>query len=481
MHLAVTLRTLGQLLTLFSLTMLVPLLISWFNQDGASNAFIWAFGITALSGVSMWMTFARVGNTMSVRDGMLLTVLFWITLSLFGAIPFYVADNLLSIHDAVFESFSGFTTTGATVIDHIESLPVSIKFYRQMLQWLGGMGIVVLAVAILPMLGVNSVLLYRTETPGPNKDARIAPRIAHTARILWLIYLGFTIACALAYWLAGMTPFDAIGHSFTTVAIGGFSTHDASFAYFDSLAIELICMGFMLLSAINYSLHFTVWNGRNLKNYWRDVEVRFLVLALAVIIGLTTLVLALKLEIGWLTALRAAAFNVISTTTTTGFATEPFAQWPLALPTLLVAASCIGGCAGSTCGGIKAIRMLLLTKLTSRELKRLLHPNGVFTIRLQGNQVNPRLIEGVWGFFVAYALLFGLILLALEMTGLDTRTAWSATMATLNNLGPGLGGVAANYLHLPDAAKWVLCLAMLFGRLEIFTLLVFVSPLMWRG
>ena len=481
MHFATTFRTLGQLLTLFSISMLMPLLMSWFMQDGASNAFAIAFGITACSGLVLWMIFASAPRQLSGRDGLLLTVLFWIILSLFGAIPFYIADNLLSIHDAVFESFSGFTTTGATVIDHIDSLPASIKLYRQMLQWLGGMGIVVLAVAILPLLGVNSILLYRAESPGPNKDARIAPRIAQTARILWLIYLGFTLTCALAYWLAGMTPFDAIGHSFSTVAIGGFSTHDASFAHFDNLAIELVGVVFMLLSVINYSLHYTVWIGRKPKNYWQDDEVRFLLLTLGALVVFSSLVLIATDEYEPAAALRAALFNVISVTTTTGFATEHFAGWPLALPTLLVIMSCIGGCAGSTCGGIKAIRLLLLAKLTSRELKRLVHPNGVFAIRLGANPVLLRSIEGVWAFFVAYAVLFALLVLALEMMGVDFDTAWSATMATLNNLGPGLGGVASNYLDLPDGAKWVLCLSMLLGRLEIFTLLVFISPLMWRN
>ena len=408
-------------------------------------------------------------------------MLFWAVLGLFGAFPFMLADDPgLSFVDAVFESLSGLTTTGATVITGIDYLPESILFYRQQLQWLGGMGIIVLAVAILPMLGIGGMQLYRAETPGPVKDSKLTPRITETAKALWYIYLSLTIACALGYWAAGMTPFDAISHSFSTVAIGGFSTHDDSIGYFDSRAIEAICTFFMVISAVNFGLHFYAWRQRSISHYLQDPEFKFYLSILGGIIVFAASVLILTDTYSAPESIRKAVFEVVSIATTTGFATADFAQWPVMLPFLLFVAAFAGGCAGSTGGGMKVIRILLILKQGSREIQRLIHPNAVIPVKLGKKPISDRVLEAVWGFFSVYLIVFVIMLIILLGTGLDQVTAWSAVGATLNNLGPGLGQVAAHYGNLNEPAKWVLCFAMLLGRLEVFTLLVLFTPAFWK-
>ncbi|MEX1215871.1 TrkH family potassium uptake protein, partial [Saccharospirillum sp.] len=372
------------------------------------------------------------------------------------------------------------TTTGATVVVGLDSLPKSLLFYRQQLQWMGGMGIIVLAVAVLPMLGIGGMQLYRTETPGPVKDTKLTPRITETAKALWYIYLALTIACALGYWAAGMSLFDAIAHSFSTVAIGGFSTHDASIGYFDSVAVEMVAVVFMILSVANFGLHFIAWRNRSLKQYLLDPEYRFFIVIMLLFVGLTTATLLLTQVYSPGESLRYGIFEAVSLLTTTGYGTADFATWPLYLPFFLILASFIGGCAGSTAGGIKVIRTMLLLKQGLREIKRLIHPAGIFPIKVGKRPVGDRIIEAVWGFFSMYIMIYGLILFALLATGMDFITSWSAVAAALNNLGPGLGDVTNHYANIPDLAKWVLCIAMLLGRLEIFTLLVLFSPHFWR-
>ncbi len=481
MHYKVILRILGLLLMIFSISMLPPVAISYFYDDGAHLAFLSAFSITLMTGFVIWAPVYRVRQDLRTRDGFLVTVLFWAVLGIFGSIPLMLAEaTSLSVVDAVFESISGLTTTGATVITGIDYLPQSILFYRQLLQWLGGMGIIVLAVAILPMLGIGGMQLYRAETPGPVKDSKLTPRITETAKALWYIYLSLTIACALGYWMAGMTLFDAIGHSFSTVAIGGFSTHDASIGYFDSPAIEAICTFFMVISAVNFGLHFFAWRQRTLTHYFQDPEFKFYLSILASITVLAAAVLIATETYAPGESIRKAVFEVVSIATTTGFATADFAQWPVMLPFLLFVAAFAGGCAGSTGGGMKVIRILLILKQGSREIKRLIHPNAVIPVKFGSKPISDRVLEAVWGFFSVYLIVFVVMLIILLGTGLDQVTAWSAVGATLNNLGPGLGQVAAHYGDLNEPAKWVLCFAMLLGRLEVFTLLVLFTPAFWK-
>ncbi len=481
MHYKVILRILGILLMIFSMSMLPPLGISYIYDDGADLAFIAGFLITLLTGFFIWIPVYRVRQDLRTRDGFLITVLFWSVLGLFGAFPFMLTEHPhLTFVDAVFESLSGLTTTGATVITGIDHLPKSILFYRQELQWLGGMGIIVLAVAILPMLGIGGMQLYRAETPGPVKDSKLTPRITETAKALWYIYLSLTVACAAGYWLAGMDLFDAVSHSFSTVAIGGFSTHDASIGYFDSVAIELICIFFMTISAVNFGLHFFAWRQRSLLHYLTDPEFKFYLMTLAGITVIALFALVLTKTYDPDESLRKAAFMVVSIATTTGFATADFAHWPVMLPFLLFVAAFAGGCAGSTGGGMKVIRVLLILKQGYREIQRLVHPNAIIPVKLGKKPISDKVLEAVWGFFSVYMIVFVVMLIVLLATGLDQVTAWSAVGATLNNLGPGLGEVSAHYGDLNEPAKWVLCFAMLLGRLEVFTLLVLFTPTFWK-
>ncbi len=476
-------KILGLLLMLFSLTMLPPALVSLFYEDGTATPFLKAFAALLGLGVLIWLPVCKRREELKLRDGFLVVVLFWSVLGLAGALPFVLSTHLhLSLTDAVFESISGLTTTGATVIVGLDNLPPAILYYRQQLQWLGGMGIIVLAVAVLPMLGIGGMQLYRAETPGPMKDNKLTPRITETAKALWYIYLGLTIACALAYWLAGMTPFDAIGHAFSTVAIGGFSTHDASFGYFDSTLIEMIAVVFMLISGVNFALHFIAWNRKRLHGYWVDSEFRFYL----ALMGATTAAVILGLYLtgtyaGWGGSFTQGLFHTVSIATTTGFTTTAFHEWPAFLGILLLFSSFVGGCAGSTGGGIKVIRFLLLIKQGLREIDRLIHPSAQLPVRVGGRSVNHRVVDAVWGFFSLYVASFTLMYLALATTGLDLTTAFSAVAASINNLGPGLGEVGAHFADLNSPAKWILCFAMLLGRLEIFTLLVLLSPTFWRS
>ncbi|MGM0632963.1 MAG: TrkH family potassium uptake protein [Pseudomonadota bacterium] len=482
MHFSIVAKVLGVLLMLFSLLANLPsVLISLLYQDQEIRSFLLALSVTFITGLVLWGSTFRTREQLRTRDGFLIVTLFWSVLGTFGALPLYFSAELpLSVTDAVFESISGLTTTGATVVTGLDELPRSILFYRQQLQWLGGMGIIALAVAVLPMLGIGGMQLYRAESPGPVKNDNLVPRLAETAKALWYIYLGLTIACALAYWAAGMTLFDAICHSFTTVAIGGFSTHDASMGYFDSHLINLICTLFMFLAGINFALHFLAWQRRSVHQYLRDPETLFYAAILVLVAAVTVGVLYFTQTYEAWDAFVHGLFQTVSIATTTGFATADFNSWPYALPYLLLYAAIIGACAGSTGGGMKVIRILLIFKQGLREIHRLIHPNSVISVKLGRTLVPDRVIESVWGFFAVYVMVYLLLLLALLASGEDVLTAFSAVGATLNNLGPGLEGVAANYAGLPDYSKWVLCLAMLLGRLEIFTLLVLFLPSFWR-
>jgi trk system potassium uptake protein TrkH len=475
-------KVLGLLLMLFSFTMLPPALVSLIYGDGAGLPFIIAFGVILGVGLLIWLPVARVSKDLRLRDGFLVVVLFWVVLGLSGALPFFISpEPELSLTDSVFESMSGLTTTGATVILGIDELPHAMLWYRQQLQWLGGMGIIVLAVAVLPMLGVGGMQLYRAETPGPMKDSKLTPRITETAKALWYIYLGLTIACALAYWGAGMSIFDAICHSFSTVAIGGFSTHDASIGYWDSTLIEMIAVVFMLVSGVNFALHFIAVRRLDPRVYTRDSEFKFYLFLMVVATTLVTVTLFYtNTYIDWEESFTKGLFQVVSIGTTTGFTTAQFYFWPPFTEILLLFLAFVGGCAGSTGGGIKVIRFLLLIKQGLREISRLIHPNAQLPVRVGGKVINHRVVDAVWGFFSLYVAAFVFMYLALAATGLDLITAFSAVAACINNLGPGLAAVGEHYYDMNDTGIWVLCFAMLLGRLEIFTLLVLLSPAFWR-
>ena len=482
MNWTVVQRILGLLLMMFSLTMLPPIGFSLYYNDHSWLPFVEGFGLTLAAGFLIWLPVHRSRKDLRLRDGFLVVAAFWTVLGTFGAAPLYFADGLsLSVTDAVFESMSGLTTTGATILAGLDELPVSILYYRQQLQWLGGMGIIVLAVAVLPMLGVGGMQLYRAETPGPVKDTKLTPRITETAKALWYVYLAFTIACMVCYRIAGMGWFDALCHAFSTVAIGGFSTHDASIGYFDSGFVDSVAIVFMFVAGINFSLHFFAWRYVSIKHYFQDPEFRaysFMLISVSILV-----VFGLYRYRGFADpgqTFISGVFQAVSIATTTGFTTENFALWPAGIPVLLLFASFIGGSAGSTAGGIKVIRWLLIYKQGAREVARLVHPNAEIPVKLGNSAVQPRVVDAVWGFFSVYIIVFGVMLLAMMATGLDQVTAFSAVAATLNNLGPGLGDVTSGFMSLSDTAKWVSVAGMLLGRLEIFTLLVLITPTFWR-
>lgn len=477
-------RIVGLLVGLFSSTLLIPAAVAYFARDGGGSEFVESFFICLAIGATLWLPNRRHKKELRAREGFLIVVLFWVVIGSVGALPFMLAEMpRMSVSESFFESFSGLTTTGATVLTGLDALPKAFLLYRQLLQWLGGMGIIVLAVAVLPILGIGGMQLYRAEIPGPVKDNKVTPRIAETAKALWIIYLLLTVLCALAYWLAGMSLFDAVCHSFSTLSIGGFSTHDASIGFFDSPAINLITVVFLLLASINFALHFMVFAHHpiRLQDYLRDSELKvFLCIQGSLILICSVVLVSHGHYANWKEALNHAVFQAVSLGTTTGYSTTSYADWPSFLPMLLMISSFIGCCAGSTGGGMKVMRVMILFMQGMRELKRLVHPRAVYTLKLGRKAISERIVEAVWGFFATYIILFFLFMLALLMTGMNEVTAFSAMAATLTNVGPGLGDVASNFSGTTPAAKWVLVAAMLFGRLEIFTLLVLFTPAFWR-
>jgi trk system potassium uptake protein TrkH len=482
MQLTVIQRVVGLLLMLFSFSMLPAVLVGLIYGDGGVVAFLDGFAVTFFMGLILWLPVFREQRELRLRDGFMVVVMAWLVLGILGAVPLLLDEHLnISVTDAVFESISGLTTTGATVITGLDDLPHSILFYRQQLQWMGGMGIIVLAVAVLPMLGVGGMQLYRAETPGPVKDTKLTPRITETAKALWYVYLGVTVACALAYWAAGMDIFDAVGHSFATVATGGFSTHDASLGYYDNPLLEMVSVVFMFSGGVNFALHFLAVRDGSVRAYWSDPEFRAY-LILYVVVAVITVAYLYFSDIfrDFPTALRHGLFQAVSIGTTTGFTSSDYYVWPGFLPVLLLFLSVVGGCAGSTGGGIKVIRFLLLIKQGIRELRRLVHPNAQVPVKIGRRVLSERVIEAVWGFFSAYVAVFVIVMLLMMAAGYDQVTAYSAVAACLNNLGPGLGDVGQNYGDLKDSIKWLLALAMILGRLEIFTLLVLLTPDYWR-
>lgn len=475
-------RALGMIIMLFGLTMLAPLILSYVMDDGAQTAYDEAFALTMLCGAFLWYRYHNCKRDLAIRDGFLMVVLVWTVLPAFAAIPLMIHLGL-SHTDAYFETVSGLTTTGSTILSNIDTLPMSINLWRHQLVWIGGMGLIVLAIAILPLLGIGGRQMFKAETPGPMKDAKMTPRIAETAKGLWLVYFGVSVACILGFHWAGMSWFDAICHGFSTMGLGGFSTHDASFGFFDSPAIEAVAILFMLIAGMNFGTLFLAVHGRSLRPYLHDPEAGWF-------IGVTLVSILIVAIYIWKdgvyaeldTAVRHVAFNLVSIATTTGYASVDFALWPIFAPLWMLFLSSFVTSAGSTGGGIKMMRALLLYKQVFRELLRAMHPSAVYNVRIGGQVAPQSILFAVLAFGFMYMVSVVSLTLLMAFTGLDIISAFTAVVASINNTGPGLGvvGPSTTYAVLEDFQTWICIFAMLLGRLEIFTLLVVLTPAFWR-
>ena len=461
----------------FSLSFVIPMAISLIFDDSALNIFIITFAIIFSLGLFGWLVSRDAGDDLSQKDGFIIITFFWVVLSIAGSIPFILIG--MPLVDAFFESMSGITTTGATVISNLSDLPESVLFYRQLLQWMGGMGLIVLAIAVMPLLGIGGGQIYKTEIPGAMNDQKLTPRIKETAQALWLIYLVLTVFCALFYYFAGMNGFDAVSHSLSTVSIGGFSTHNESIGYYNNGLIEAVCIAFMLLSALSFTLHyFAIYMKKPLK-YFHDPELRFFISILLVIFTISIAVNMLSTT--GEASIRELLFHTVSIVTTTGFAIGDSSQWNPSIGFLLLIGAFIGACSGSVGGGIKSWRVLIMINYAYINLKKMIHPNAVISLKIGNKNVENDVASSVWGFFSIYVISFVILLLGLVMTGLDFESAFSAIGACLNNLGPGLGEVSQTYESVSPAGKGILSFAMILGRLEIFTLFVLFTPVFWRG
>jgi trk system potassium uptake protein TrkH len=483
MRLVAVLNVFSRVLLLFAASMALPWGLSVALGDGAQLAFAYALAGTLVAGLALWLATFHERRELQVRDGFLLVALVWTVLPAFATLPLLFSMEALSFTDAYFEAVSGLTASGATVLTRLDELAPSVNIWRGLMIWLGGMGVIVLAVAILPLLGVGGSQLFKAETPTPMKDTKLTPRIAETAKGLWLVYVGFTFACAIAYWLAGMSALDALMHGFTTMGLGGFSTHDASYAYWDSPAIEAVAIAFMIIAAINFASHFLAWRRLSARPYRRDPEAKamILVLALSVLLVAGYLFLSGVYEDFWV-ALRYSAFNVVSIATTTGYASTDYGQWPIFAPLVMLFLSSFVSCSGSTGSGMKMIRAQILFKQIFRELLRTIHPRIYNPVKLSEIPLSNATVFAVLAYLFMYVSCVIFVTLLLTGSGLDVISAFSAAVASLNNTGPGLGevGPASNYAVLTDTQTWICSFAMLLGRLELFTLLVVLTPAFWR-
>lgn len=483
MRVAVVLNLLSVVVVVFALAMLAPLGVSLYLGDDALRAYDIAILATAFSGAAGYLATRGRSEELQPRDGFLFVFLVWTVLPAFGALPLLAYIPGLSFTDAYFESMSGLTATGATLLSGLDALPPSINFWRCLLQWLGGMGVIVLAVAVLPLLGVGGRQLLKAETPGPMKETQLTPRITETAKGLWLIYAGLTLACALAYRWAGMSWLDAVMHAFGTLGLGGFSSHDTSFAFWNSRAVESVAMLFMLLAGVNFVTHFGAVHRRSLAPYRNDPEARhYLLLVAASVLLVAWMLVSHGVYPDWAVALRHAAFNVVSVATTTGYATVDYAAWPVFAPLWMLFIGAFATCSGSTGGGIKMMRALLMFRQAVRELERLVHPRAVMPVKLGGQVVENRIIFAVLAYMLVYGVTVAAITLLLAATGLDLLTALSAAAACVNNVGPGLAevGPSTTYAHLSDFQTWICTFAMMLGRLELLTVFVLLTPAFWR-
>jgi trk system potassium uptake protein TrkH len=483
MRLVAVLNVLSRVLLLFAASMALPWGLSYALGDGAQQAFGYSLAATLASALLLWLITFHERRELQVRDGFLLVALVWTVLPAFATLPLLCSLPGLRFTDAYFEAVSGLTASGATVLSGLDALPPSVNLWRGFMIWLGGMGVIVLAVAILPLLGVGGSQLFKAETPTPMKDTKLTPRIAETAKGLWLVYVSFTAACVTAYWLAGMNGLDALMHGFTTMGLGGFSTHDASFAYWNSPAIEAVAIAFMLVAAMNFATHFLAWRRLSLSAYKKDPEGKAMiaVLAIAVLMVAGYLVLTGVYE-DFGTALRYSAFNVVSLATTTGYANTDYGQWPIFAPLLMLFLSSFASCSGSTGSGMKMIRAQILFKQIFRELLRTIHPRVYSPVKLSERPISNATVFAVLAYVFVYVSCVIALTLLLTASGLDVISAFSAAVASLNNTGPGLGevGPATTYANLTDTQTWICSFAMLLGRLELFTLMVVLTPAFWR-
>ena len=475
MNLKAIINLFSILVLLFSLSYVFPIVVSLVFNDNSLYLFLPTFIFVGALGLIGFFFTKGVQRDLSAKDGFVIIVMFWLVLSLAGSIPFYLSG--MSPIDSFFESMSGITTTGATVISNIETLPESLKFYRQLLQWMGGMGLIVLAIAVMPLLGIGGGQLFKTDIPGAMGEQRLTPRIQETAKALWSIYFGLTILCAILYAIAGMSFFDAVSHAMSTVSIGGFSTYNDSIGHFNNLTIEIICMVFMLLSAMSFALHyFSIYKSKSLK-YFYDPELKFFVSILLIIFILALSINILSGQSNL--SLRELAFHTVSTVTTTGFGVSDTSTWSFSISFLLLIGAFVGACSGSVGGGVKSWRVMIMLNHAYSNIVKMIHPNSVVTLKVGTKSVDDNVATSVWGFFSIYVISFVILLLAVLISGLDLETAFSSVGACLNNLGPGLGMVSDNYSEINSFAKGVLAFSMLLGRLEIFTLLIILTPMFW--
>jgi len=482
MRVSAALRNLGTLLMGSSVSMLPPVGVALLYKEQLWLNFLLTACLIFFIGLTLFFILRKNKKQSLAKEGFLVVVLFWVVFSGFCAIPFISAGVNIKIVDAIFESVSGLTATGATVLTGLDYLPRSLLYYRQQLQLLGGIGIILLAIAILPALKIGGMQLFRAEFSGSTNDAKLTPKLAQSAKGIWLLYFGSAVFCALCYWSAGMELFDAIGYSFGTVSTGGFATHDLSMGYFSDYKIHFIAITFMLLGAINFTLHYLALAGGQIHAYNRNLELK---VYLCLILIATTIIFIIVTENGLYENKHIACvesiFHVVSLATTTGLANSNYYHWPIFAPILLLLLGLVGGCSGSTSGGIKIIRLQLLYQQGMREVKRLIHPRAHYVIRFGQQTVSNRIINAIWGYLATYVVMFTIFLLSLLAVNLDFITAWSATAASLSNIGPGLGAVANNYQDVNDAAKILLSFAMLVGRLEFFTVIVVLTPTYWRS
>ncbi|MFM7706442.1 MAG: TrkH family potassium uptake protein [Gammaproteobacteria bacterium] len=476
-------HVLGMMMAVFAVTFLMPLVSALVFQDGTFDDFAVAAGINVVLGLAIAAATRRHKRELKARDGFLLVTLSWVLMSLSAAIPLMIALPGLSFTDAYFEAVSGLTTTGATVLTGLDTLQPSINLWRHAMHWFGGIGIIVLAVAVLPLLGVGGMALYRAEAPGSVKDEKLTPRITETAKALWFTYMGFTVVAIVALRLAGMGWFDAICHGFSVVALGGFSTRDTSIGAFDSVAVELVLMALMLVAALNFSRHFVALRGRTLAPYRSDSEAK----VIFTLVGGSVLAIAVLLTVqgtfpDFAAALRHAAFNVVSVATTTGFSSDDYGLWPVFAPVWMIFLSCIVCSTGSTGGGIKMFRTLLLARQAQREMKLLVHPSAVIPVRIGGQVVPDRIAYSVLAFIFLYFQTIAVLTFAMLLTGMPLVTAFTSVVASVNNLGPALGptGPAGTYQILTDVQTWICTVGMILGRLEIFSVLILFTATFWR-
>ena len=472
----------AMVMMVFAATMLAPSIMAVWEMDPALWSFILSAVATFVLGGLLWLATRRFKRELKTRDGLMLVALTWVVLPAVAGFPLwkYLPINFT---DAYFEAASGLTTTGGTVLSGLEYLPRSINLWRHLLSWLGGMGIIVLAVAILPMLGVGGMQIYRAEMPGPMKDSKLTPRIGQTAKLLWAVYGGLTAACIVSLRFAGMNWFDAVCHGFSAVSLGGFSTYDASIGHFNSLPIEMVLTVFEILAALNFATHFLAWSQRGVTAYFRDAEAKAILgVLVASCIGISLFLFFKGSYTDYPTALREAIFNVVSIATDSGLHTQDYSRWPIFAPMWMMFLSCIVASSGSTGGGIKMIRTLVLAKQAHRELNHLVHPNMVRPLKLGGTVIANRVVFAVLAFVFLYFMSIVTLIFVQLASGLDFLTALSSIIACFNNAGPGLGlvGPGGNYGILSVFQTWVCSVAMLLGRLEVFTLLVLFTPTLWR-